>query len=64
MRKAYDAATPLDEMVKLDLVEEAAGEKEIEPKDYQAIVGLLMYVALATRPNISFAVAALSRYNS
>jgi hypothetical protein len=64
MRKAYDAATPLDEMVKLDLVEEAAGEKEIEPKDYQAIVGLLMYVGLATRPNISFAVAALSRYNS
>jgi hypothetical protein len=64
MRKTYDAATPLDELVKLDLVKEAAGEKEIEPKDYQAIVSLFMYVALATRPNISFAVAALSRYNS
>jgi hypothetical protein len=33
MGKAYDAATPLDERVKLDLIEEA-GEKEIEPKDY------------------------------
>jgi len=32
--------------------------------DYQAVVGSLMYAALATWPDISYAVAALSRYNS
>jgi hypothetical protein len=32
--------------------------------DYQAVVGSLMYTALATQPDISYAVAALSRYNS
>ena len=31
---------------------------------YQAIVGSLMCIALATRPDISYAVSALSRYNS
>jgi len=43
------------------------GEKELEPEDitdYQAVVGSLMYAALATWPDISYAVAALSRYNS
>ena len=38
--------------------------REVHPAEYQAIVGSLMYVALATRPDISFAVSALSRYNS
>jgi hypothetical protein len=41
------------------------GEKELKDiKGYQAIVGSLMYAALATRPDTSFAVAALGRYNS
>jgi len=50
--------------VKLDLAEDR-GEKELKDvKGNQAIVGSLMYAALATRPDISFAVAALGRYNS
>jgi len=59
---AHGAATPLDDKVKLDLAEEEE-DGEVDPKTYQAIVGSLMYIALATRPDISFAVAALSRYN-
>jgi len=63
MEAAHGAATPLDDKVKLDLSEEE-GDGEDDPKLYQAIVGSLMYLAHATRPDISFAVAALSRYNS
>ena len=39
-------------------------ESEADPAEYQAIVGSLMYIALATKPDISFAVSALSRYSS
>jgi hypothetical protein len=50
--------------VKLDLAKDQ-GEKELKDiKGYQAIVGSLMYVALATWPDIPFAVAALRQYNS
>jgi len=64
MQNAHGASTPLDPNVKLDLAEER-GEKELRDiKGSQAIVGSLMYVALATRPDISFSVAALCQYNS
>jgi hypothetical protein len=62
MERAYNARTPLDDKVKLDLIDES--EREADPREYQAIVGSLMYIALIMRPDISFAVAALSRYNS
>ena len=52
-----------DVHVGLDLAE-SHGEREVDPKDYQIIVGSLMYIALATRPDISYEVSALSRYNS
>jgi len=63
MQNAHGASTPMHPNVKLDLAEDW-GEKE--PKDlkgYQAIVGSLMYAALATRPDNQSAVAALCRYN-
>jgi len=64
MQNAHCASTPMDPNVKLDLADDR-GEKELKDiKGYQAIVGSLMYAALATRPDISFAVAALCRYNS
>ena len=65
MEGANGVATPMDTNVKLDLAGEH-NEREVlvDSKDYQAIVGSLMYIALATRPDIAFAVSALSRYSS
>jgi hypothetical protein len=64
MEHSHSVLTPMDPNVKLDLAEDR-GEKELENiTDYQAVVGSLMYTALATQPDISYAVAALSRYNS
>ena len=63
MEEANGAATPMNTSVRLDMAKEL-GEREVDPKEYQAIVGSLMYIALATRPDIAFAVSVLSRYNS
>jgi hypothetical protein len=54
----------MDPNVTLDVAKDR-GEKELKDiKGYQAIVGSLMFAVLPTRPNISFAVAALCRYDS
>jgi len=53
--------TPLNPTIKLDIT---AGDNKADTHQYQSIVGTLMYATLATRPDIAFAVAALSRYNS
>jgi len=66
MEHTHGVSTPMDPNVKLDLAEDW-GEKELEQEDitdYQAVMGSLIYAALATRPDILYAVAALSRYNS
>ena len=47
MHSAHGAATPMDVPVKLDLAKNR-GEREVDPLEYQAIVGSLMYIALAT----------------
>jgi hypothetical protein len=53
----------MDPNIRLDLAEDR-GEKELEViTDYHAVVGSLMYAPLATRPDISYAVAAFSRDN-
>jgi len=63
MEHTDGVSTPMDANIKLDLADDR-GEKELEDiTEYQAVVGSLMYIALATRPDISYAVAALSRYN-
>jgi hypothetical protein len=64
MEKAHGVVTLLDDTVKLDLIENNTRENAVDSKQFQAFVGSLIYVALATRPDIFFAVAALSRYNS
>jgi len=63
LETANAAATPLDDNVKLDLAEEQE-DGEVDPKSYQGMVGSLMFIALATRLDITFAVAELDRYNS
>ena len=50
----------MDVHVRLDQVRDRE-ESEVNPLKCQAIVGLLMSIALATRPDISYAVSALSR---
>jgi hypothetical protein len=50
----------MDLNIQLDLAEDR-GEKELEDiTDYKPVLGSLMYVALATSPDISYAVSALS----
>jgi hypothetical protein len=63
LSSANGVATPMDPRVRLDVAE---GEMlSLEDQGlYLSIIGSLMYAAMATRPDISFAVAALSRYNS
>jgi len=64
MEHTHSVSTPMDPNVTLDLAEDR-GEKESDDfTDYQAVVGSLMCAALATQPDISYAAAALSRYNS
>jgi hypothetical protein len=63
---AHELSAPMVPNLELDFADDR-GEKELDKdsvKHYQAIVGSLIYAALATRPDISYAVAALSRYNS
>ena len=40
------------------------GSQSVDQKNYQSMIGSLLYAALATRPDIQFAVGACSRYNS
>jgi len=64
MQNTHGDSTPMDPNVLLDLAEDW-GENELDDiTDYQAVVGLFMYAALATQPDISYTVTTLSRYNS
>jgi hypothetical protein len=63
MTDAYVVHMPMDPNVRLDCDPQQGGAG-VDPTYYQSIVGSLMYAALGTRPDIAYAVAALSRYNS
>jgi len=39
-------------------------DKLIDQREYQSLVGSLMYVAVGTRPDLAFAISVLSKYNS
>lgn len=55
-------STPLDPDVKLSRIDEM-GEELSHNREYQAAIGSLMYAALGSRPDIMFAVTALSQYS-
>jgi len=61
MENANTVNTPMDYKTRLDHVSNNA-DAEADQAQYQSIVGSLMYAVQATRPDIAFAVAALSRY--
>ena len=60
MENANSALTPLDHKTRLDNIQD---DSEADREMYQSIVGSLMYAAQGTRPDIVYAVSALSRYN-
>jgi len=62
MEDANSAPTPLHDKTTLET--KPQGETEVDAGHYQSIVGSLSYAATATRPDIAFAVSALSRYSS
>ena len=61
MENAHSVTTPLDSNVKLILDN---GEETVDQKQYQSIVGGLMYAACVTRIDIAYAVGLLSRFSS
>jgi hypothetical protein len=61
MMNAINASTPLD--CNIDPYNNVA-DKEVDVKQYLRIVDSLMYGSFGTRPDISFAVTTLSRFNS
>jgi hypothetical protein len=62
MTNAINASTPLDGNV--NLYNEECEDKEADVKQYLRIVVSSMYASLGTRPDISYAVTTLSRFNS
>lgn len=64
MLNAPCVLTPIDSIGKLDLNINWRETELKHIKGNQAIIGLLMYAAFATRPDVPFAVATLCRYNS
>ena len=60
--QAKTSTTPADINVKL--VKDDGMSKPVDPVFYQSMVGSLLYAAIATRPDISQAVGAVSKFNS
>ena len=69
LKDANPVATPMDPNVKLDMeakeAEEASGKEDLKiGHGYAQLIGSLMYLALATRPDISYAVNRLAQFTS
>ena len=63
MTESHDANTPIETHTQLEI---SSGDIDapVDQKTYLAIVGSLMYAALGTRPDISYAISLLSRCDS
>ena len=62
MEDSKPVSTPMDINVKLEKNDGVS--KNVDPILYQSMVGSLLYAAVATRPDIAQAVAAVSKFNS
>lgn len=63
MENSHDALSPMDPNVRLTNTH-CEDKPVLDRRLYLSIVGSLMYAALGTRPDLSFCVTALSRYNT
>lgn len=59
---ANPTSTPMDVNVKLE--KDDGHSKPVDSGLYQSMIGSLLYAAIATRPDIAYAVGALARFNS
>lgn len=67
MQDCKPVTTPLDPGTKLSLADCPQNDEEaalMRSKPYAEAVGTLMYIAIATRPDIAYAVGVLSRFSS
>jgi hypothetical protein len=64
MVDANPACTPLPMGTDMHLVKHEGQATELEIKDYQRLIGSLLYVQISTCPNISFAVSHLAQYTA
>jgi hypothetical protein len=67
MENSKPAATPMQAGVRLTKGMSPSTEEEIQEMEdipYQSAIGSLMYAMLGTRPDLSYAVGALSQYSS
>ena len=62
MTDANPVASPLEPGLKLEAASDEDDGHEALP--YRELIGSLMYLAICTRPDISFAVSYLSQYNT
>ena len=60
--EANTSTTPADVNVKL--VKNDNVSKEVDPVLYQSKVGSLLYIAMATHPDIAHAVGVVSKFNA
>ena len=63
MTDSKPVSTPMDVNTKLTRTEEEPSDEE-KRLPYRELVGALMYLAVATRPDIAFSVSALSQFNT
>ena len=67
MSDCHPVTTPLDSGARLSKEQaprDDAEQKQMQTRPYAALVGALMYLAVATRPDIAHAVGVLARFSS
>ena len=62
LSEANTVSTPMDSNVKLE--KDDGYSKKVDAVQYQSMVGSILHVARATRPDIAFAVSTVSKFNA
>ena len=62
MDDAKSVTTPVDQS--MNFVQATEDERYIDQQVYQSAIGSLLYLLVATRPDITFAVNSMARFSS